>query len=342
MQYKKDPRFDPEWRDDVFDPYALEIPLVLPEETEIEDGLWVKKQLKRGEFVFGKEFEYDSPRWITAIAKRSELTKYYTTRDESGNILPPDHPINDIFFPPEAWMTDQAEERCTILSAAKIARGKVLSGGLGLAIYPQFILHLKRPVSSITIIECHPKIIQLIEDTWLKTLDDEERNKIKIIESTIEEYLKNSQEIFDTIHLDTWEDADPRFLANVNYLIQLALPRCASDGQIQCWGYAQMVDTFVKNAKGLAEHSFPLDEYHLDPTLERYWEWLNEQQEPTPEEIEQAARKFALTTVKRLEEYVVERHRCFSNLGMSFMDAYKSMALSRKGENLEVSQTSKI
>ncbi|MBC8228185.1 hypothetical protein H8E77_01395 [bacterium] len=333
MQYKKEPRFNPEWRDDIFHPYALEIPLVLPEETSLGDGVWVKKKQKREETVFGKEINHESPRWLTAIVKRSDIAKFSQVKDSQGNILPPDHPMNDFFFPPKAWVSDSAEERCTMFSAAEKARGKVLSGGLGLAIYPQFVLHLKRPVHSITIVECNPKIIRLIEDSWLKSLD-KEHNKINIIEGTIEEYLRNSQELFDTIYLDTWEDADPRFLAHVNYLIQLALLRCLPDGQIQCWGYARMVDIFVENAKMFAEHSFPLTEYRLDPALERYSEWLNEQHAPvSPEAIEQVAREFALTTIKSLEEY--DRHRCFTSFGLSFGEAYRNMALSRKEVEIE-------
>jgi subtilisin family serine protease len=63
---------------------------------------------------------------------------------------------------------------------------------------------------------------------------------VNIIENSIENFLDNSSQSFDTIYLDTWEDGDPRYLAHVNYLVQLALKRLSKEGQIQCWGYFGM------------------------------------------------------------------------------------------------------
>ena len=48
--------------------------------------------------------------------------------------------LHDVVFPPPAWMSDSAMERSMMYHAALRARGDVLIGGLGLAIYPQLVL----------------------------------------------------------------------------------------------------------------------------------------------------------------------------------------------------------
>jgi len=324
----KDPQFDPEWRDDVFDPAALEIPLVFPSDSARNDGIWVQSRCEFEETVFGKVHRHASPRVIKAIVKKSDLAAYHTLSDSAGNVTPRSHPVYDVLFPPKAWMSDSVEERCTTLAAARLARGKILVGGLGLAVYPQFVLHLQRPFHSMTLVEREPRVIELIRQAWIKSLSREEASRIRIIEGTIESYLRETAELFDTIYLDTWEDGDPRFLPYANYLVQLALPKCAADGQIQCWSYALMMDTFVRDAIMYAQQGFPLQNFHLDPALEKLAAWLQSNPGTPLEAVAPTARDMALTTAQSLEDY--DRNLCFTPYAASMSEAIRNMARFRK------------
>lgn len=320
--------FDPTWRDDVFDVQAVEIPIALPDATPRNNRVWIEKRAVRHETIFGHHHTYEPYRKVTSVLKPSDIAGYYTVKDGHGEVLPSDHPVFAYIFPAKAWMSDTGEERCMMFAAAKLAKGHVLIGGLGLAVYPQFVLALNRPVESLTIIEREPEIIQFVTQAWLRKHPDH-AEKTTIIESTIEEYLRHTAASFDTIYLDTWEDADPRFLAHINHLIALASQRCTADGTIQCWGYAKMIETFTETMKALTKQSFPWHEHHLDPVLHAYVEWLDTQGEDVTESaIVQTARTCALTIQKPIEEY--ERHRCFTAFGTSLTDAYRNMALSRK------------
>lgn len=325
--------FNPEWRDDFFDALALEIPLQLPyacQPKEGSDAIWVDKRLIKEEYIFERLHTYPTYQERTAILKPSDMAKHYTISNAQGEKIEADQELLATFFPPKAWMTDNGQERCMMLEAAKLAKGDVLVGGLGLAIYPQFIFTLKRPINSITIIENNPKVIELVADSWL-TQADHPSDNIEIIESSIETYLQTTERSFDTLYLDTWDDADPRFLAHINYLVQLASSCCTAEGQIQCWGYGRMLETFIDNAISLTKNTFSFDDYYLDPALEAYAQWLKTQNQDTDlseENITEAAREFALTTQKSLNDY--NRNRCFSPFAQSRADLYRNMALSRK------------
>ena len=317
--------FDENWSDEIFDIEAINMPLILPDKTSKENNkIWVDKQVTADDVIFGKEHRYDGVRTETAILKPSIKEKLYTIRDSSGKV------VEDIpeLFPAKAWMSDSGQERCMMFASAKFAKGDVLVAGLGLAIYPQFVLALNRPVKSITIIENNQQIIDLIQTNWFK---DEYRDKVKvtIINSDIEDFLAETKEKFDTIYLDTWEDADARFLAGVNYLISLSSNCIMDDGIIQAWGYDAMIKGLIKDIKALLEANFPLDDYNLDPVLDRFYTWFKEQKdEVSQKDIEEKAREFALTTKKSLKEY--DRDKCFTGFATSIVEFYSNLALFRK------------
>jgi len=280
--------------------------------------------------MFKDEIKLEKPRWVTSIVKRSDMANYYKATDSKGNVIPPDDPVYNFVFPPKAWMSDSMQERYMMFAAAKKARGKVLVGGLGLAIYPQFVFYLQRPIQSITILEKNATVMKLVRDPWINSLSDEQKQQVNIIEGTIEDYLQETEESFDTIYIDTWDDADPRFLPHLNYLVQLALPKCTPTGQVQCWGYALAVQSFVDYAVSYVKQAFPLEDYYLDPALERFSQWLQAQKDGTPSEesIKTVAREIALTTLKSQEEY--DRHRCFTPFAVSYSDIHRNMVMSHK------------
>jgi hypothetical protein len=324
----EDSRFNPNWRDDVFDEDALKFSLTFPEDSAPNNKIWVSSKFAQREILFDQEYRHASPRKITAIVKRSDLIGSHVLRDHSGNELPQDSEFYNYIFPPKAWMSDTLQERCMMFAAAKQASGNVLVGGLGLAVYPQLIFQLKRPVNSITIIESSAEVIELLQKGWIDKLDAATKDRIRIIQTTIESYLQTTTEQFDTIYLDTWEDADSRYLPFINYLVQLALPKCSLTGKIQCWGYALMVDTFVKNAVLYVNEKVPLDDFRLDPALEKYAQWFNENQAASDEEIEIKAREIALTVSQAMEGY--DKNSCFTPYSTSIAQGYLDMARARK------------
>jgi hypothetical protein len=90
-----------------------------------------------------------------------------------------------------------------------------------------------------------------------------------------------------------------------------------------------MVDTFVEHALAHVKHNFPWEDFHLDPGMEKFSQWLQAQGDtPSEETIKTVAREIALTTVKSRQEY--DRDRCFTPFAVSFSDAHIKMAMSRK------------
>ena len=322
--------FDPNWRDDAFDTQALEMPLALPAPTPRNDGIWVEVQALRQETIFDRQHTYDPYRLETAILKPSELSGQFSLADQDGRAIALDSGIASAIFPPKAWMSDSGEERCMMLAAAKLAKGRILVGGLGLGIYPQFALALGHSVDSVTIVESDARVIEIVTHAWLQKRP-EQRKVVKIVEGTIENYLANTEQVFDTIYLDTWDDADPRLLAHVNELIAMASPRCSQGGTLRCWGYASMMDAFIATAKVLTQQRFPWFAHRLDPTLQAYASWLeNKAGNVSEADIAQAARRCASTVRQPLSTY--ERHRCFSPLAASPSERLRNVALSRKAE----------
>ena len=328
----RDFSFDPDWRDDIVDLNVIDIPLVFPEDTSdtYGSGIWVQSRSVLIESAFDQEIRHESRRCMKYLLKKSDLINYHEMKDDAGNICPKDSPVYDLVFTPQAWVTDSLQERCMIYASAQQARGKVLVGGLGFAIYPQLCLHLKRPVQSLTIIEKEPAVIDLVMGSWGPRLDREKRSRIHVIEGTIESFLQESSDQFDTIYLDTWENMDPRFLPAINDVVNRAYPRCASHGKIQCWGYARMVDTFVGYAEMFVNKKINLARFNMDPALEKFAQWLahKDSVSASQETIKKVAREIAITTAKPLEEY--DLHRCLTPFARSFVEMQLNIIRTQK------------
>ena len=211
-------------------------------------------------------------------------------------------------------------------AAVQCARGKVLTCGLGLAIYPQLCFLLQRPVDTITVVEKDPGVIDLVMGALQPQLSHETRLRLHVVEGTIEAFLQESLELFDTIYLDAWENMDPRLLPWINHLVQLALPRCAPQGQIHCWGYARMVETFIDHAATHVVSKIDLKRYHLDPAMERFAAWFADHPDASHETIKNISREIALTTIKPLESYSLLN--CLTPFSRSRLDARMNEALS--------------
>ena len=144
-------------------------------------------------------------------------------------------------------MGDSIQERLMMWEAAKRCRGRVLCGGLGMGIFPQFALSLPR-VDSVLVVEMDPAIISLIKTTWANRAWPK-RDNCSIQQSPIETFLKTTKEKFDTVYIDTWDALTYDYLPHVNYLKSLARRTLRPGGEVLLWGYDMMVRFALNQAK---------------------------------------------------------------------------------------------
>eukprot|EP00164_Ancoracysta_twista_P005326 GFYU01007289.1.p1 GENE.GFYU01007289.1~~GFYU01007289.1.p1 ORF type:complete len:379 (-),score=53.59 GFYU01007289.1:370-1506(-) len=351
LQHPAQSHFDPWWCDSVFDARAIYAPLALPSATtkpgrSIQNQrLWVMARGVKSEDVFGETHEYDHHRKITAIVKPSEMldhVKLVDLESSEGSVVPDE--IMDMVFPPKAWMTDAANERCMMFAAAQEATGHVLVGGLGLALFPQYAFRRdslrvgddsEKCIQSMTIVEREPWVIDLMKKTWLDKVPMTVSEKVTIVEGCLEDHLNTTDDVYDTVYLDTWEDCDPRVLPHINHLVVEAARRCSPSGRILCWGYTSAVTTFVTFALQM-RRNFDWDQWQLDPALQRFSEWVQSDEGRTnledDDSVARAALEAALTTVTALPQYPYEHHKCFTSYSASTQDGHMRRNLARKAD----------
>lgn len=145
------------------------------------------------------------------------------------------------------WMSDVPQERLMMFNNAIESSGRILVGGLGLGIYPQYTM-IRAPgmaqVESITIIESDPGVISVVGPI-VQIAAASQDIPLEIIEGRIEDYLlENEDARFDTIFLDTWDTLDAVNLPQINRLRDLAGKRLAGEGKVLLWGYNWMLRLF--------------------------------------------------------------------------------------------------
>jgi len=291
--------FDTDWKDDVVFIESMDIPLILPPDTVKgrDKEIWVESRYVLRERLFEQTYQYDTPIKRTYILRKSEAGKKYIMTDGAGNPLDQNQQqaMYHLIFPPRVWMSDSLQERSMTYAAAKTAVGDILVGGLGLAVYPQFVLYLKRPITSITIVESSHEIIDIVGQKWFA--EKEKQPRITIVEDTIEHHLQQEGNFYDIIYLDVWGDIHFKILPYINHLIAISEPRLKESGQIQCWGYNAMMRLFVQFAEMLETRD--MDEFKInlpeDLLLHEYVKWRKEQQKPSLSETKQKARELATT-----------------------------------------------
>jgi len=144
------------------------------------------------------------------------------------------------------WMGDSIQERLMMWEAAKRSSGHVLCGGLGMGIFPQFALSLPQ-VRSVHVVEMDSAVISLIQNNWAKK-PWLRKNDCSVSQSSIEDFLKRTDEKFDTVYIDTWDALTFDYLPHVNYLKELARKTLKPDGEILLWGYELMVRLALQQA----------------------------------------------------------------------------------------------
>ena len=128
-----------------------------------------------------------------------------------GRILPRigffdvEYPFLAVLENGREWMTLMPNEINTTKPALDVARGKVLTYGLGLGYYT-YLASLKSSVESVTVVERSCDVIKLFKDLILPQFP--EPNKITIIESDAFDFAKNRMANggYDSVFVDIWHD----------------------------------------------------------------------------------------------------------------------------------------
>jgi hypothetical protein len=207
------PRFDSDFDDRRFWMGALTKPLVQVPEEAHGKGYRVDKRVAETCEVFGKLFALSEPMEARVLL------------DSRGQV----------------WMSDLPQERMMMCANATRARGSTLVGGLGLGMFPQYAQRgCVGNATRFTVVEANPEVIALVEPV----LRDSLQVPCRVLHSTIEHYLADSSEKFDTIFLDTWEVLEPKQLPKVNSLRDEAVLHLRRGGSVLLWGYRWMVELF--------------------------------------------------------------------------------------------------
>lgn len=129
------------------------------------------------------------------------------------------------------WMTLMPNETVTTLPAVALAKGKVLTYGLGLG-YFAFMASQKNEVASVTVVERSKDVIELFETYILPQFPN--KDKIHIVCADAFEYAKHDMpsQQFDFVFADIWHDVgDGREL----YLKMKALEHLSPQTQYTYW-----------------------------------------------------------------------------------------------------------
>lgn len=105
----------------------------------------------------------------------------------------------------QVWMTVTPNEINTIQPAVQQSSGKVLTFGLGLGYYAFHAL-LKKDVSSVTVVERNPQVIDVFRRLLLPFFP--RQANLHIVEADAFDYAEHRmpQEGFDTVFTDLWHD----------------------------------------------------------------------------------------------------------------------------------------
>lgn len=148
------------------------------------------------------------------------------------------------------WMSDVPQERLMMYNNARESYGRVLVGGLGLGLYPQYAMP---HVDHITIIEQHTAISEVVMPV-VEVASAAYQVDIIVQIGSVESVLASEPSIrYDTIFLDTWDTLDAAHLPAVNRLRTLAVRHLAQDGRILLWGYRWMTRLFEAACHQLLE-----------------------------------------------------------------------------------------
>jgi len=306
--------FDQTWQDDRYDFIATtRFPLVLPEEGEYFSDLIVVKIQPEFHSIYEKSIKYDTFNELRVLYKLLPGGSFdwesRTFKIRKDSMEKESHIV---------WMGDSIQERLMMWEAAKRCRGKVLCGGLGMGIFPQFALSLPR-VQSVHIVDMNEEVIELIKETWSQKSWPRQFD-CKISLGKIENYLKTTKEKYDTVYIDTWDALTEEYLPHVNYLKSLAQKVLKPKGEIILWGFDLMVRLYLNQAKNIMnrrEYFLKADDWQMDtlskqlPMFHKLLSWFKENPDCTDEKLYSEAYRLVMTEKKNMGILSLNEHTGF-------------------------------
>jgi hypothetical protein len=204
-------QFDLEFDDTAWSDEWLRIPIALPPPARHPSGYRVERAFLRDVEIFGQPFRLPRPFECRALY------------DPSGTL----------------WMSNTPQEHIMMYNNARLTRGRVLVGGLGIGLFPQYAeAGTVGMATEIAIVERSEVVADLVGPTVLAALGVPCEVRIADVERVLAGPVAES---YDTIFLDTWSTLDATSLPAVNRLRSLAARHLAPDGRLLLWGYRWMV-----------------------------------------------------------------------------------------------------
>ncbi|NDJ53145.1 MAG: hypothetical protein GYB68_08695 [Chloroflexi bacterium] len=139
------------------------------------------------------------------------------------------------------WMSDVPQERLMMFKNAARSRGRILVGGLGVGLYPQYAMALASRLHIVEVSSEVRHVVGPIVEIAAAAYQVDLTFTVDTIESVLEDDHSGP---YDTIFLDVWDTINPLHLPWINGLRDQALQIVKPDGQVLLWGYGLMLRLF--------------------------------------------------------------------------------------------------
>lgn len=126
----------------------------------------------------------------------------------------------------DIWMSDIPLEQESIRNPVRFARGKVLTAGLGLGMFPMFIRD-KEDLESVDIVELTQEVIELVGAQIRYP-------KFRFINDDIHHYLATTNRKYDFVYIDVWRGT-VQPISNMENMHREVERVLASNGKSMCW-----------------------------------------------------------------------------------------------------------
>ncbi len=208
------PDFDPEFDDTAWTDAWQHVRLALVPPGVHPTGYRVVRRMLREADILGRRYRFEQP---------FDCRLLY---DPQGRL----------------WMSNTPQELLMMYNNARRTFGRVLVGGLGLGLFPQFAVVVGEDrVAGFQVIERSPAVQAITEPLLHKVLPV----PLEVSLGDIAEYLAGPPGYrFDTIFLDTWDTLDAAQLPAINRLRDHARRHLTRGGRVLLWGYRWMVRLF--------------------------------------------------------------------------------------------------
>lgn len=215
------PGFEPDFDDTEWTEGWRHVPIVQVPSGTHQSGHRVQRRILQQADVFGRRYRLSSP---------LDCAFLY---DPDGRL----------------WMSNTPQERMMMYNNGCRSYGRVLVGGLGLGLYPQYAaIGAAGEAISFTIVEHSAAVRAIVEPTLRESLS----LPLEIETGDIEQWLSGPVTTrYDTVFVDTWDTLDAAFLPTINALRDLAFAHLAPHGRVLLWGYRWMVRLFEEACRQL-------------------------------------------------------------------------------------------